>query len=411
MPKYTELIVLKITTSNCSSKEWRQNLILGAIWVAIALSVFFLRAVIMPFLLAILLAYVFEPLMRILGKISVRQKRLPRYVSVAIIYLGFALLLYVFVTVFAPQIYMEVSRLAKDATMLINTIDEETIAEVGLEIELFFRRYDLPIEIVPPTHFSHVWPEPTSRHHLISIDLSVVSQNIINNIINYTKSESKNLIFSVQMLFTKFFSSIFMILLVLMITAFILVDIQRIMQFMFRLVPAHRQSGFSVFLSQVDVRLSGVVRGQLIICLINAILTLIGLLILDVNFAFILATLAGIFSLVPIFGSIISTVPIVLVALTSSPLTALLALGWIVFIHALEANLLNPKIMGDSAKIHPILIILALLAGKHYYGIIGALLAVPLTSIIGTIFASLLNRLKVMDEVVANPSQDDRIAP
>lgn len=138
--------------------------------------------------------------------------------------------------------------------------------------------------------------------------------------------------------------------------------------------------------------MSGVVRGQLTICLVNATLTLIGLLIFDVKFAFILATMAGIFSLVPIFGSIVSTIPIVLVALTSSPLTGLCALLWIIGIHILEANFLNPKIMGDSAKIHPVIILLSLLFGEHYYGIIGALLAVPIMSIILTVFLSVLGR-------------------
>src|SRR5690606_25325303 len=103
-----------------------------------------------------------------------------------------------------------------------------------------------------------------------------------------------------------------------------------------------------------------------------------------IKFAFILATIAGIFSLVPIFGSIISTVPIVLVALTISPVKALIALVWIIAIHILEANFLNPKILGNSAKIHPVLVVLALITGEPFYGIIGALLAVPIMSIIIT---------------------------
>ena len=62
------------------------------------------------------------------------------------------------------------------------------------------------------------------------------------------------------------------------------------------------------------------------------------------------------------------------------------ALAWIVGIHQLEANLLNPKIMGDAAKVHPVLVVFALLAGEHVFGIIGALLAVPLLSITQSVF-------------------------
>ena len=138
-------------------------------------------------------------------------------------------------------------------------------------------------------------------------------------------------------------------MLVFMITGFLLVDVKQIKGFMFSLVPIKDRTSFDHFLERLDQRLSGVVRGQLFICLINAILTLIGLLIFHVKYALILATMAGIFSIVPVFGSIISTIPIVAVALTISPLTALFSLLWVIGIHILEANLLNPKIMGGSA--------------------------------------------------------------
>jgi predicted PurR-regulated permease PerM len=95
-------------------------------------------------------------------------------------------------------------------------------------------------------------------------------------------------------------------------------------------------------------------------------------------------------SLVPIFGSILSSVPIVAIALISSGSfdvgQGLKVLAWICGIHLFEANFLNPKIMGDSAKIHPVLVVFALIAGEHSYGLVGALFAVPVASIIQTIF-------------------------
>jgi predicted PurR-regulated permease PerM len=58
-------------------------------------------------------------------------------------------------------------------------------------------------------------------------------------------------------------------------------------------------------------------------------------------------------------------------------------------IHQLEANVLNPKIMGDAAKIHPVLVIFALLAGEHFFRVPGALLAVPTMSIAQSVFLHL----------------------
>ncbi|MHC5052348.1 MAG: AI-2E family transporter, partial [Planctomycetota bacterium] len=61
-------------------------------------------------------------------------------------------------------------------------------------------------------------------------------------------------------------------------------------------------------------------------------------------------------------------------------------LGWILLIHFIEANYLNPRIMGTASKIHPVVIIFALVAGEHAYGIPGALLAVPAASILQSAF-------------------------
>jgi len=102
--------------------------------------------------------------------------------------------------------------------------------------------------------------------------------------------------------------------------------------------------------------------------------------------------IAGVMSIVPIFGSILSTIPAVIVALPDGMHVALLVLAWVVGIHQIEANVLNPKIMGDAARVHPVLVVFALLAGEHMAGIVGALLAVPVLSIAQTLFLYLRER-------------------
>jgi predicted PurR-regulated permease PerM len=59
---------------------------------------------------------------------------------------------------------------------------------------------------------------------------------------------------------------------------------------------------------------------------------------------------------------------------------------WIIGIHQIEANILNPKIIGVAAKIHPVLVIFSLLVGEHFYGLWGALFAVPTLSITQSVF-------------------------
>jgi predicted PurR-regulated permease PerM len=124
-----------------------------------------------------------------------------------------------------------------------------------------------------------------------------------------------------------------------------------------------------------------VVRGQVTICVVNGILTAIGLLVFGVKFAFLLATIATFFSLIPIFGTIISSVPIVLIALADGFQKGLAILLWIIGIHALEAYFLNPKIMGQAARIHPVIVAFSLIAGERLFGLVGALFAVPIAAL------------------------------
>lgn len=366
----------------------KQYSILISLWLVVLLSVYLVRAVILPFILAVLLAYVFEPLVSTLEKVKIKNTSFPRAASVLLIYFFIGLLVFLLSAFFIPQIYREVIKLTKELTAFINSIDEEAIKAWSLSLENLFRTYELPLEIVIPGA-----PVEASHPHKpswVSLDLVNIYQNFLQDILLYIKSESKNIILSMKNFIFNTVNFIFLFFLVLMITAFILVDTSRIKNYLLHLIPIEGHGRFNIFLEKLDNRLSGVVRGQFLICLINAVLTLIGLLIFDIKFSFILATIAGIFSLVPIFGSIISTIPIVMVAITQSPEKALFSLIWIIGIHALEANFLNPKIMGDSAKIHPVLIILSLLIGEHYHGIIGALLAVPIISILITAFNSIL---------------------
>jgi len=108
-------------------------------------------------------------------------------------------------------------------------------------------------------------------------------------------------------------------------------------------------------LEGMDKGLAGVIRGQLLICLVNGVLTYIGLVIFGIKYSFLLALVAGVFSLIPIFGTIASSIPIVLIGLVSGEQGVSLGpavgiLGWIAGIHLLEANVLNPKIIGEAAK-------------------------------------------------------------
>ncbi len=127
--------------------------------------------------------------------------------------------------------------------------------------------------------------------------------------------------------------AVWLIFLILMITAFLVVDREKIIGFL-RSVPPDRYRAKYVRLTEyINRGLAGVIRGQLGIMAVNGLLTWIGLEIIGLRYALLLGVIAGIMSLIPIFGTILSTVPIVLIALgTSGWVLALKGLGWVLFI-------------------------------------------------------------------------------
>lgn len=179
---------------------------------------------------------------------------------------------------------------------------------------------------------------------------------------------------------------VFNLFMTLMLAGYIMLTHERIIGFFRELWRPDDRPSFDLFLRRLDRGLSGVVRGQLLICGVNGVLSAIGFWLFDLKYWPILSILAAVMSLIPIFGSILSSIPAVAIGLTQSPATAVGVLAWIVGIHQLEANFLNPKIIGDAAKIHPVLVVFSLLVGEHFFQITGALFAVPCLSILQTIF-------------------------
>jgi predicted PurR-regulated permease PerM len=114
------------------------------------------------------------------------------------------------------------------------------------------------------------------------------------------------------------------------------------------------------------------------------------LTIVRVPFALPIAFLAALFNLVPYLGPIVGMIPAVLLGFTVSPLTALL--GVIVFVVAnqIEGNILAPYILSKSTNLHPVTVLLAILVGAGLFGLLGALLAVPVSALLKVILEEYL---------------------
>lgn len=128
--------------------------------------------------------------------------------------------------------------------------------------------------------------------------------------------------------------------------------------------------------------LGSYVRGTAAVAAVDAIGILIGLLILQVPLAFPLAVLVFLLAFIPIVGATVAGILAALVALVANGwVVALLVVGVVVLVNQLEGNFLQPFLMGRSMQLHAFVILVALTAGAVLGGIVGAVLAVPITAV------------------------------
>lgn len=140
--------------------------------------------------------------------------------------------------------------------------------------------------------------------------------------------------------------------------------------------PKHRKFALRL-IEELQDKMSRWFRGQLVLSLIIGAMYYIGLLIIGVDSALVLALFGGLTEFVPYLGPILGGIPIVFVAFSESPLRGALALGLIVLIQQLENNLIVPKVMQRSVGLNPLVSIVAMLVGLKLFGFMGALIAIP----------------------------------
>jgi len=133
-------------------------------------------------------------------------------------------------------------------------------------------------------------------------------------------------------------------------------------------------------------------QGQIILCLAVGILTYIGLKLLGIKFAFILAITAGILEIIPIIGPVMSAIPAVMLGILQNPILGLWVILLYIIIQQAENHFLVPIIMAKAIGLNPILIIISLLISTKLFGLLGIILAVPMAAVIVEAINNYLNK-------------------
>ena len=149
-----------------------------------------------------------------------------------------------------------------------------------------------------------------------------------------------------------------------------------------RMMPRSRRKEIREFIQIIEVKIAGYIRGQGILSLVVGIAAFIAYALIGLPYTLVLAIVAGLMELVPIFGPALGAIPALLVALTVDSSKAIWVIVATVVIQLAENVLLVPRIMTNSMGVNPIIILLSLVSFSAVFGFPGALLALPLAAII-----------------------------
>lgn len=203
-------------------------------------------------------------------------------------------------------------------------------------------------------------------------------QNLLDNLSTYLQQVAQ----SAVGLVINIFGGIFSFLAIIVISFYLSVQKRGIENFLASVVPEKYEAYAIDLWKRAEIKVGRWLQGQLLLGLIVGLLVYVGLSLLNVKFALVFGLLAAILEIVPIAGPVLAMIPPLFIALLQQPSLALWVLGLYTVIQQLENHILVPLVLGKTTGLNPVVVILALLIGGKLAGIAGAILGVPIATII-----------------------------
>lgn len=181
-------------------------------------------------------------------------------------------------------------------------------------------------------------------------------------------------------------TALFDLLLAFVLAFWMLKDMPTIQREIVRVAGPRFEKDAENLVGTVDRVVGGYLKGQTIACLITGVAATIGLAVIGVPYALVLGIITFVFNYVPYVGPVLAGLMAATVGLFVSPLTALLAVVWVVLAQNLTDSLITPRVMSSQVSLHPTLVIFSLLVGGTLFGIVGMLFAIPVAATVQGLF-------------------------
>jgi len=302
-------------------------IVLAVLWAA--------REALMLVYISALIAMGFSPLVRHLERPRARQRRVPRWLAILLIYTAIL--------------------------SIVALLGLAVIPPLVAQAEALWTRM--------PGEFNKF------QEFLISHRLMTHRVTLEEAVQNAPTGAGGNAVGTVLVAISSVIGGVFGLITILILSFYLLVEADAMFEYIVRFVPAARRGDLATAVRQAVVKVSAWLRAQFVLAGVMGVFAAVGLWLMDVPYFYVIALVAAIGETIPIVGPVIGGVTAVAVAITVSPKLALTVGAYFLVLHQLEANVLVPKIMERR--------------GGALWGLVGAILAIPTAAILSVIVEEL----------------------
>ncbi|OGD67276.1 hypothetical protein A2442_00695 [Candidatus Campbellbacteria bacterium RIFOXYC2_FULL_35_25] len=310
------------------------------LFLLLFVSLYILRDLILVILTAVVIASAIEPLTK-----WFTNRKIPRLISVIFIYAALIIVVVGSLLLLLPPLLDEASNLSSTFPQYLNSLNlwnpVDGVSGVN-ELSKGFSVSDIILELR-------------------------------NNISNATGG-----LFQVV---SRIFGGVFNFILIIVLSFYLAVQKDGIAMFLEIITPVKHEKYIADLWKRSQNKIGLWMQGQLLLAVIIGVLVFLGLTIFGVKYAFLLAVLAAVLELIPLFGPIIAAIPAILIAVTDGGTTqGLIIAGFYIIIQQFENHLIYPLVVKKVVGVPPLLVILALIIGAKLAGFLGIILSVPLAA-------------------------------
>jgi len=326
--------------------------------IAFAFLLWLLSPILLPFVLGLAIAYMLDPLNRMLTK-----RGMSRFTAAFIILFGFVIAFVVLLLFITPPLFKQLSGFIDRAPAYAERL--QSLASDP----------------------NYPWLK-----HLVGDNLGGGSaSDLMNQAVSYVSGSLGSLWSKGRAVI-----SIFSLLIIAPVVAFYLgCDWDRMLDTIDQLIPLTQRETVRKLAREIDASISAYVHGQSGVCLILGTYYAIGLSLAGLNFGFLIGVVSGLISFIPYVGSLTALVISLCVATAQffpDWSHILIVVGIVLVGQFLEGNVLSPKLVGHSVGLHPVWLMFALFAFGYLFGFVGLLLAVPLAAVSAVLIRFALGR-------------------